>query len=85
MRAGSSLWVIPSGLKIRSSKASDADIPVSFSINTPSSTMLVLLYSYCVPGAKFGLWERPIFSNCAGVQAFFGCLSSVALKAGSKV
>ena len=54
--AGSAVEVRPSGWNIRSSKACDADIPVSCSMMTPSSTMFVLLYSNVSPGAKFGGW-----------------------------
>src|SRR6185437_5969350 len=43
--AGNELCLSPSGSKMRFWNASEADIPVSFSMTMPSRTMLVLLYS----------------------------------------
>ena len=53
-------------------KASDADMPVTFSMISPSSTVLVLQYSNSVSGAEFTGWEKAIRSSSAGLHAFFG-------------
>ncbi len=43
MFTGSAVFLSPSGSKIRFWNASEALMPVSFSMTVPSSTMLVLL------------------------------------------
>src|SRR5580765_4914752 len=80
---GNSVFCRPNGWKIRSSNASDAVMPVSCSITMPSRMMLVLLYSYCAPGAKFTECLNAMSISSCGVQAFCGCSSRVWLKPGS--